>query len=89
MGLTLEERKALKRSGGGKLKPRAMRIPDAVEYSGLSRASLYRHARQGAIEVIKDGRSTLLVVASLDRLLDSLPRALGPSPRPAADRGAE
>jgi hypothetical protein len=79
MGLTLEERKALKGSGG--LRPRAMPVGDALEYSGLSRSTFYRFAAQGRIELVKVGRSTLALTDSLDALIDSLSRAVIRAPR--------
>jgi hypothetical protein len=55
--------------------PRYLRIPDAVTYSGKSRTALYVSLARGEIIGRKSGRATLIDRESLDRHLDSLPRA--------------
>ena len=82
MGLTQEEKKAMKGAGGPK--PRAMPVNEALRYSGLSRSSFYRLAGEGKIGLVKMNRSTLAITASLDALIDGLPRA---SIRPPRGRG--
>ena len=49
--------------------PIAVRIPEAVKLSGLSRSVLYELIRAGEIEVAKIGRSTLVLVESLHALI--------------------
>jgi hypothetical protein len=55
--------------------PVAVRMPEAVRISGLSRASIYRHGAAGKIRFFKDGRSSLIDVESLLATVRSLPLA--------------
>lgn len=56
----------------------------ASEYSGLSRSRLYELFPR--LDVRKDGRRTLISRASLDALLESLPRFQGITQKqPAAE----
>lgn len=57
------------------LTPRLMRIPAACARYGLSRSYIYREAAKKNIRLVKAGRTTLVDVASLDALADSLPEA--------------
>ena len=50
-----------------------LRVPDAVEYSGLSRTGLYDALKRGDIAARKAGKRTLIAVADLDAYLASLP----------------
>jgi len=52
----------------------AIRIPEAVRISGLSRSEIYRRAGLGQIVLLKCGRSTLVDVPSLRMVVASLPR---------------
>ena len=67
----------------GSLKPKYIRVRDAVHYSGLSRSLLYEHLGKGEIEsrlLIKKGHLRgvrLILVSSLDDFLDSLPHGYG------------
>lgn len=45
--------------------PLAVRIPDAVRISGLSRSEIYRRIAAGDIRAIKSGRRTLIPMESL------------------------
>ena len=45
--------------------PIAVRIPEAVAMIGVGRSKLYELIKNGQIETVKVGRSTLVVVASL------------------------
>jgi excisionase family DNA binding protein len=56
------------------VRPRALRIAAAARYSGLSRSFIYVALGDGRLQGLKVGRSTLVLVESLDRLLDRLPR---------------
>jgi hypothetical protein len=56
-------------------RPRFGKIPRAVDYSGRSRATLYLWAALNPGLFKKDGKSTLVDFAVLDRLLDELPLA--------------
>lgn len=55
------------------IQPVALTIPEAVAYTRRSRATLYKLINEGSIEARKAGRRTLLMVASLDEMLASLP----------------
>lgn len=53
------------RQGAQTLAPITVRVPKAIELTGLSRTKLYELIKKNEIEVIKVGASTLIVVASL------------------------
>jgi hypothetical protein len=55
--------------------PRFGTIPRAVDYSGRSRSRLYQLAAKHEELFRKDGKSTLVDFAVLDRILDELPVA--------------
>jgi hypothetical protein len=55
--------------------PRFGKIPAACAYSGRSRARLYQLAAQHEGLFRKDGKSTIVDFAMLDRILDGLPVA--------------
>jgi hypothetical protein len=55
--------------------PRFGTIPRAVDYSGRSRSRLYQYAAKHEGLFRKDGKSTLVDFAILDRILDTLPAA--------------
>lgn len=55
---------------GPTLVPITVRVPKAVELTGLSRTKLYELIKANEIEVIKVGSSTLIVVASLHRFVE-------------------
>lgn len=48
-------------------------VPEAVEYSGLSRSRLYEAMRAGELTAKKAGRRTLIPFAELEAYLASLP----------------
>jgi excisionase family DNA binding protein len=48
-------------------------VPEAVQYSGLSRTALYEALKKQAIPARKAGRRTLISFADLDAYLASLP----------------
>lgn len=48
-------------------------VPEAVEYSGLSRSRLYEALRRGELSARKAGRRTLISFADLEAYLASLP----------------
>jgi len=48
-------------------------VPDAVEYSGLSRTSIYEAMKRGDLTARKAGRRTLISFAELEACLASLP----------------
>ncbi len=53
--------------------PEFIRVGEAVRLFGFSRASLYREHGMGRITFRKYGRTTLVDVASLRALIESLP----------------
>ncbi len=53
------------------LDPIAIRVPDACRYVGIGRSTLYVLISKGEVEVIKLGSSTLVLTASLRRLIDA------------------
>ena len=55
--------------------PRFGTIPQAVDYSARSRSRLYQLAAKHEGLFRKDGKSTIVDFAILDRILDGLPVA--------------
>jgi excisionase family DNA binding protein len=55
---------------GHTLTPITVRVPRAVELTGLSRTKLYELIKANEIEIIKVGASTLILVASLQRFVE-------------------
>ena len=49
----------------------AVRIPEAVAFSGLSRSRLFQMMAAGALRRVKHGRVTLIPVADLRALITS------------------
>jgi len=48
-------------------------MPEAVEYSGLSRSRLYEALKAGELSAKKAGRRTLIPFAELESFLANLP----------------
>ena len=57
------------------LQPLALPLAKAVQVTGLSRSAIYRAGGEGAIVLLKVGRSTLVDMASARAFLAGLPRA--------------
>jgi excisionase family DNA binding protein len=55
---------------GPVLAPITVRVPKAIELTGISRTKLYELIKAKELEVIKVGASTLIVVASLHRFVE-------------------
>lgn len=53
----------------------AMPLTKAIAISGLSRATIYRLAGNGALRLLKSGRTTLVCAESLRAYMASLPAA--------------
>ena len=51
------------------IEPLTVRIPTAVELTGLSRSRIYELIVSGDLEVVKVGRSTLVLYTSLKALI--------------------
>lgn len=50
--------------------PITMRVPDACNFIGLSRSTLYVLVAAGEIETVKAGAATLVLTASLRAFID-------------------
>lgn len=48
-------------------------LPEAVQFSGMSRTSLYEALKRGQLTARKAGRRTLISFADLEAYLSSLP----------------
>jgi excisionase family DNA binding protein len=53
------------------LEPLTVRIPVAVQLTGIGRSKLYQLIAAGEVETVKVGASTLVSVASLKRLIET------------------
>ena len=49
-------------------------LPEAVEYSGMSRSAIYEELKRGNLTARKAGRRTLISFAELESYLTSLPK---------------
>ena len=52
--------------------PLTVKIPTAVRMTGIGRSKIYELIKAGRIETVKLGSSTLILVPSLRRFIDSL-----------------
>jgi hypothetical protein len=68
---------------GQSVSPLAVTIPDACRISGYSRSELYRRLAMGDLEAVKIGRSTRVLMVSIERSLAALPRAHFAAPKAA------
>lgn len=57
-------------SGEEEIEPLSVRVPVALKMVGLSRSKFYELVQDGEIEIVKVGRSTLVVVESLRGFLE-------------------
>ena len=55
--------------------PAMFTISGASNYSGFARSRLYLAIKAGKLDVRKAGKRTLITRASLDAMLDALPKA--------------
>lgn len=51
--------------------PITVRIPAAIQMTGIGRSKLYELMAEGALDVVKVGTSTLITVESIKRMLDA------------------
>jgi hypothetical protein len=58
-----------------RLRPRFGRIPQALEYSGISKARFYEWVAKRPELIKKNGRASLVDLDVLDEILDALPTA--------------
>jgi excisionase family DNA binding protein len=52
------------------LEPLTVRIPVAVQLTGIGRSKIYELIKAGKLDTVKVGASTLITVASLKRLTE-------------------
>jgi excisionase family DNA binding protein len=67
------------------IEPIAMRVSDACRFLGIGRSTLYVLIARGEVEIVKLGRSTLVVTESLRQLIG---RRRKPSANAASDRAS-
>ncbi len=58
----------------GEIEKRLLTIPEACEYLRISRATLYRHIKEGRIKPVKIGKRTLIDKRDLDLLIEESKR---------------
>ncbi|GHE70677.1 hypothetical protein GCM10019059_33040 [Camelimonas fluminis] len=51
--------------------PRAVRLPEAMHMTGLSRGSLYRAIADGRLQSIKIGKCRLFLLPDIERFLNA------------------
>lgn len=56
------------------IEPLTVRIPIAVQITGIGRSKLYELIAAGEVDVVKIGASTLITMASLRRLIEKSQR---------------
>ena len=66
--LTVPSASTLRQDQGTPLEPLTVRIPVAVQLTGISRSRLYELIQSGDLETVKVGRSTLIPYQSLKTL---------------------
>lgn len=52
------------------LRPISVRIPAAVQITGISRTKLYELIKSGDLQIVKVGSATLIPVETLQRFID-------------------
>ena len=52
--------------------PALVKIPDVMERTGLSKASVYRVINSGQLKTVKIGRSVRITESELSRFINSL-----------------
>ncbi len=53
------------------IEPFSVRVPIAVQLTGIGRSKLYELIAAGEVETVKVGASTLVTIASLRRLIEN------------------
>lgn len=64
-------------SGRPSMEPISVRIPGAVRLTGLSRSRIYELMKNGEIEFVKVGSSTLILMDSLRAFIERNRRSRG------------
>jgi excisionase family DNA binding protein len=54
----------------------SVRIPEAVDMTGLSRSRIYKLIKAGDIEIAKVGGATLVMIDSLEHFMNSRRRTI-------------
>jgi excisionase family DNA binding protein len=72
MGMTEEDRRRLKGNRAA-IERLAVKPLDAAVMLGESRSTVYRLIHAGKLDAVKRGATTLVIVASIHRYLESLP----------------
>ena len=54
----------------GMVSPLTVRIPVAIQLTGIGRSKLYELIKSGEVETVKIGTATLVTMASLRRLVE-------------------
>ncbi|HEV7343744.1 MAG TPA: helix-turn-helix domain-containing protein [Sphingopyxis sp.] len=52
------------------IEPISMRVPDACQFTGISRSTLYLLIARGEVEIVKMGAATLVLTESLRGLIE-------------------
>ncbi len=52
------------------IEPLTVRVPIAVQLTGIGRSKIYELIKAGKLDTVKVGASTLITVASLKRLIE-------------------
>lgn len=52
------------------LQPISVRVPVAVQLTGISRSKLYELIKSGDLEIVKIGSVTLIPIENLQRIID-------------------
>lgn len=52
-------------------RPISVRVPIAVRMTGISRSKLYELIKNGDVQIVKVGSSTLIPVDSLEQFIDA------------------
>ena len=73
MGMTEEDRRRLK-GNSAMVERLAVKPLEAAMMLGESRSTIYRLIHAGKLDAVKRGASTLVLIASIRRYLESLPR---------------
>jgi excisionase family DNA binding protein len=73
LGMTEEDRKRLKGGGVAVVEALAVKPTAAAAMLGQSRSAIYRLIHSRHLIAVKAGHSTLILVSSIHRYLESLP----------------
>jgi predicted DNA-binding transcriptional regulator AlpA len=63
------------------IRPRNLRIPQLIAYSGLSRSTIYQDAAKGLLNLSKIGRATVCNLDEADRWLSEKTTPISDAPK--------